>query len=79
MIADNIDNLQCTINGSGTSQQVNLIFVLEKKQKDKAETVEDKQNVLAKMNYLMWKILAYALHIRTKQHCWECIILFGCK
>ena len=53
MIVDNIDNLQCTINGSGTSQQVNLIFVLEKKQRDKAETVEDKQNVLAKMNYLM--------------------------
>ena len=42
MIADNIDNLQCTINRSGTSQQVNLLFVLEKKQKDKADIVEDK-------------------------------------
>ena len=42
MITDNIDNLECTISGSGTSHRVNSIFVLEKKQKDNGDNAEDK-------------------------------------
>ena len=42
MIADNIDNLECTISGSGTSHRVNSILVLEKKQEDNGDNVKDK-------------------------------------
>ena len=42
MIADNIDNLECTISGSGTSQRVNSILVLEKMQEDNGDNVQDK-------------------------------------
>ena len=31
MIADNIDNLECTLSGSGTSHRVNSILVTERK------------------------------------------------
>ena len=42
MIADNIDNLECTISGSGTSHRVNSILVLEKMQEDNGDNVQDK-------------------------------------
>ena len=34
MVADNIDNLECTISGAGTSHRVNSIFVLKQEHRE---------------------------------------------
>ena len=35
MVADNIDNLECTLSGSGTSHRVNSILVTEQKDRER--------------------------------------------
>ena len=37
MVADNIDNLECTISGAGTSHRVNSILVLKQEHREGAE------------------------------------------
>ena len=41
MVADNIDNLECTLTRSGTSHHVN--FILVQKKVDKESTVEEEE------------------------------------
>ena len=38
MVADNIDNLECTLSGSGTSHRVNSILVTEQKERERVDT-----------------------------------------
>lgn len=40
MVADNIDNLECTVTGAGTSHRVNSILVLKRKAEDIEDEVE---------------------------------------
>ena len=37
MVADNIDNLECTISGAGTSHRVNSILVLKQEHREGTE------------------------------------------
>ena len=41
MVADNLDNLECTLTGSGTSHRINSILV--QKKVDKENTVEEEE------------------------------------
>ena len=41
MIAENIDNLECTVTGAGTSHRVNSILVLKQKVKEVEATIEN--------------------------------------
>ena len=43
MIADNIDNLECTLSATGTSHRVNSILVLNKKEEQNQQP-EDVEN-----------------------------------
>lgn len=40
MVADNIDNLECTLSGSGTSHRVNSILVTERNERER-ESVDE--------------------------------------
>ena len=46
MVADNIDNLECTLSGSGTSHRVNSILVTEQKERESGHGSDDQQYVL---------------------------------
>ena len=39
MVADNIDNLECTISGADTSHRVNSILVLKQEHREGAKTI----------------------------------------
>ena len=41
MVADNIDNLECTLSGSGTSHRVNSILVTEQKERESGHGSDD--------------------------------------
>ena len=43
MVADNIDNLECTLAGSGTSHRVNSILVQRKATQEGISTTEEKE------------------------------------
>ena len=46
MVADNIDNLECTLSGAGTSHRVNSILVLKQEPQDRLEeNLEDSDEV----------------------------------
>ena len=45
MVADNIDNLECTLTGSGTSHHVNSIFVQRKAAQEGVSTTEEEEYV----------------------------------
>ena len=46
MVADNIDNLECTLSGAGTSHRVNSILVLKQEPQDGLEeNLEDSNEV----------------------------------
>ena len=45
MVADNIDNLECTLTGSGTSHRVNSIFVKRKAAQEGVSTTEEEEYV----------------------------------
>ena len=45
MVADNIDNLECTLTGSGTSHRVNSIFVQRKAAQEGISTTEEEEYV----------------------------------
>jgi len=41
MVADNIDNLECTLSGSGTSHRVNSILVTERNERESGDESDD--------------------------------------
>ena len=41
MVADNIDNLECTLSGSGTSHRVNSILVTERNETENRDELDD--------------------------------------
>ena len=41
MVADNIDNLECTLSGSGASHRVNSILVTERNERESGEESND--------------------------------------
>ena len=43
MVADNIDNLECTLSGSGTSHRVNSILVTEQKERESGHGSDDNE------------------------------------
>ena len=43
MVADNIDNLECTLSGSGTSHRVNAILVPEQKERESGHGSDDQE------------------------------------
>ena len=45
MVADNIDNLECTPSGSGTSHRVNSILVTELKEGERGHESHDQEYV----------------------------------
>ena len=45
MVADNIDNLECTLTGSGTSHRVNSTFVQRKAAQEGVSTTEEEEYV----------------------------------
>ena len=51
MIADNIDNLETNISGSGTSHRVNLILVMKGKQTKADDVANEAQEAPAKIKY----------------------------
>ena len=45
MVADNIDNLECTLSGAGTSHRVNSILILKRQPPETLEKNLDKEDV----------------------------------
>ena len=45
MVVDNIDNLECTLSGSGTSHRVNSILVTELKEEERGHESDDQEYV----------------------------------
>lgn len=43
MVADNIDNLECTLSGSGTSHRVNSILVTERNARESGDESDDQE------------------------------------
>ena len=43
MVADNFDNLECTLSGSGTSHRVNSILVTEQKERESGHGSDDQE------------------------------------
>lgn len=43
MVADNIDNLECTLSGSGTSHRVNSVHVTKQKERESGHGSDDQE------------------------------------
>ena len=50
MIADNIDNLESILSGSGTSHRVNSILVIKEKPAETDDVADEAQEIPAKEN-----------------------------